>query len=77
MIYDDRRMNHRNFWQEFLRVQTDKILLCALFLIMHYWHVSGEMQAAVMGGLIGVIQSQRFSREDKRGSPDIKDERNL
>jgi hypothetical protein len=78
MTYDRRVMNHRNFWQEFLRVQTDKILLCSLLLIMHYWRTSGEMQAAVIGGLIGVIQSQRFSREDKRGSPNIKDEtRNL
>jgi len=59
----------RSFWQEFLRVQTDKLLLVALLLVLHYWGQSGEMQAAVIGGLIGVIQSQRFAREDKRGLP--------
>lgn len=47
------------FWQEFLRVQCDKIILLAL--IMFLWRIGQfEMMKYVIGGLIVAINHNRF-----------------
>lgn len=48
------------FWREFFRVQSDKFILFALIIFLHYSHSDAQMQAAAVGGLIVLIQGQRF-----------------
>lgn len=49
-----------NFWAEFLRVQSDKLILFALIVVLHYFHAGEQLEAAAVGGLITLIQGQRF-----------------
>lgn len=48
------------FWKEFLRVQSDKFILLLLIILLHCFHSPENMQAAAVGGLIVLIQGQRF-----------------
>jgi hypothetical protein len=50
------------FWQEFVRVQCDKFLLLGLVVFMHFAHMDAQLQATALGGLIILIQGQRFKR---------------
>lgn len=49
-----------SFWQEFLRVQCDKFILLTLIGFLHFSHAPIELQSAAVGGLIVLIQGQRF-----------------
>lgn len=48
------------FWREYFRVQSDKLLMFALILVLHWIHADEKLQAAAIGGLIILIQGQRF-----------------
>lgn len=48
-----------NFWHEFLRVQSDKIILLMLIAFLHYVHADEQLKY-VIGALIVLIQGQRF-----------------
>lgn len=48
------------FWREFIRVQSDKFILLGLILVLHLWHAPENIQSAAIGGLIVLIQGQRF-----------------
>ncbi len=56
----------RTFWQEFWRVETDKVFLLALIVFLHFVHAADTLQAAAIGGLIMSIQGQRYSRNGER-----------
>lgn len=49
-----------NFWREFVRVQSDKFLLLGLLIYLHHIHAEVTLQATTLGGLIVLIQGQRF-----------------
>lgn len=49
-----------SFWREFVRVQSDKFILLGLILLLHFWHAPDTIQSAAVGGLIVLIQGQRF-----------------
>lgn len=48
------------FWQSFLRVETDKVILLLLIILLHHWHMDEKITATAVGGLIMAIQQQRF-----------------
>jgi hypothetical protein len=48
------------FWQEFLRVMSDKLLLLFLIVLMILRHVDDRLTYLTIGGLVGVITGQRF-----------------
>lgn len=49
-----------SFWKEYFRVQSDKIFMLVLIALLHWWHADDKLQAAAVGGLIILIQGQRF-----------------
>jgi len=51
-----------DFWREFIRVETDRILLVVLFVFMSFNHSSDTLKAAVLGALGMSITQQRYSR---------------
>lgn len=50
-----------HFWREFFRVQTDKLLLIGLIVFLHLTHADERLQAAAVGGLVVLVQQQRFN----------------
>lgn len=48
------------FWREFVRVQSDKGILIMVLVFLHYAHASELLQSTALGGLIVLIQGQRF-----------------
>lgn len=48
------------FWREVIRVNFDKAILLVLAILLHHWHAPDNMQAVAIGGLIVLIQGQRF-----------------
>lgn len=51
-----------SFWRDFVRVETDRIILLLLIVFLHFVHADDKLQAAAIGGLIMSIQGQRYSR---------------
>lgn len=51
-----------DFWREFIRVETDRILLVILFGFMTFRGSSDTLKAAVLGALGMSITQQRYSR---------------
>lgn len=54
--------NTREFWLEFVRVETDRFLLIGLIVFLHFVHASDTLQATALGGLVMTIQAQRYKR---------------
>lgn len=57
---------HEPFWHEVVRVQFDKGMLLLLAVLLHLWHAPNDMQATAIGGLIVLIQGQRFKFNVKK-----------
>ena len=49
-----------NFWHEFLRVQSDKLILAGLGVFLILRHADDKLIAGVIGALTVLIQGQRF-----------------
>jgi hypothetical protein len=41
-------------------VQSDKFILLGLIVLLHYFKAPNDLQGAAVGGLIVLIQGQRF-----------------
>lgn len=50
-----------DYWKEFLRVQSDKFILALLLIILHFTHAPENMQTMTLGGLLTLINAQRFN----------------
>lgn len=47
------------WWQEFIRVETDKFLLLALIVAFMHWHDPDDLHLA-LGALVMAIQNARY-----------------
>jgi hypothetical protein len=55
------------WWQEFVRVEMDRLLLFALVLVFYFYDPSGgHHMELVLGALIGLIQNNRWQRSTRR-----------
>jgi hypothetical protein len=50
-----------DYWKEFLRVQSDKFILALLLLVLHFTHAPDNIQTMALGGLLTLINAQRFN----------------
>jgi hypothetical protein len=50
-----------DYWKEFLRVQGDKFILVLLLLVLHFTHAPESIQTMALGGLLTLINAQRFN----------------
>jgi hypothetical protein len=50
------------FWEEFARVQFDKLLLLSLLMFLYLRHAPDLWVGNVMGALFTLIQGQRWGR---------------
>jgi hypothetical protein len=48
------------FWADFLRVQSDKIIMLVLIAFLFHVHADEKLVDVAVGGLIMLIQGQRF-----------------
>lgn len=53
------------FWREYIRVETDRFILAALILVLHFVHAPDSWVLPLIGGLVMSIQNQRFNRRQK------------
>lgn len=54
------------FWREFIRVETDRFVLAALIIVLHFVHAPDSWVLPLIGGLVMSIQNQRFNRRQGR-----------
>lgn len=50
-----------DYWKEFIRVQSDKFILALLLMILHFTNAPENLQTITLGGLLTLINAQRFN----------------
>ncbi len=50
----------RDFWQEWVRVLSRELFLIALLIYFHITHASDTLQAALIAGILTLMNSTRF-----------------
>jgi hypothetical protein len=60
------------YWKEFFRVQSDKLLIAAILVFFHLRGAPELIQTMALGGLLTLINSQRFNLNKPSGGEDAK-----
>ncbi len=55
-----------DYWKEWLRVNTDRIILAILIVLMLAVHAEEKLIYMAIGGLIGAIQHNRWQEWGKK-----------